>query len=466
MLLVHTFLAQAVDNGGAQLRNLLRTLERPIGFFALGVILAISLAAASSRSFKWYVLGAMFFASTLSVGGLEWFHPVLMFPIEQMRQQGRGMTIGLLLALLLASVVAVRGWRTRLAASAAIAYFVFELAFCTRLAIGGQYERAIFGFLVFLMTFGVMVLGVGRWLQDVVDAHRLLRALACGAALLVGVTMVQLLRDPSQVVYSNRLWGTTANPQHLAVSLALFLGPLSYLVIQRTEEKAWRLFAGAVAGLLVVFLIWTGSRTGVLMALVQFLLLFRLRVGKVILFMTVGGIFLLLGLQLFSNALDSSASRLLSTENTRQEVWQRLQADFFRNPLLGVMGEELGGGESSYLSAASQLGLFGLVPLGIAVGLCAMELRRLSRLRRHLGDYVLLADMVTAGLVTLAVGAFFEGYLMATVSVAVFFVYVHLMLLAFLIDLGRGVQEWGTGDDVDTAENSWRDSELAYEAGH
>jgi hypothetical protein len=314
------------------------------------------------------------------------------------------------------------------------------------------------------MTFGVMVLGVGRWLQDVIDAHRLLRGLACGAALLVGATTLQLLRDQSQVVASGRLWGTTANPQHLAVALALFLGPLSYLVIQRTEAKAWRLFAGAVAGLLVVFLVWTGSRTGVLMALVQFLLLFRLRVGKLILFLTVGGIFVLLGLQLFSNAFDSSG-RLLSTENTRQEAWQRLQADFVRNPLLGVMGEELGGGESSYLSAASQLGLFGLVPLGVAVGLAVLGLRRLNRIRRYLGDYVLLADMVTAGLVTLAVGGFFEGYLMATVSVAVFFVYVHLMLLAFLVDLGRGAQDWVAGDEFDTAGNSLRDSELAYETG-
>jgi hypothetical protein len=465
MLALVSLIAQ-VDTAGAQLHNFFRVLATPTGFVALAILVALGFAVALAPRSKWYVLGAMFFASTLAVTSQEYFRPVLIFPFEQMRQQGRGITLGLMIALLLPALTALRGWRQTLLPAAAWMYLAFEIILCMRLGIGGLPERAVFGLMVFLMTFAVMAFGLSRWLQDISDTHRLFRGITFGAGLLVGVTAILLLRDRSQVIHAGRLWGATGNAQHLAVASALFLGPVTYMVIQRTEAKVWRLFAGAVAALLVILLVWTGSRTGALMAAVQFPLLFRLRIGKLLGFALVGGIFLLLGLLFFPEGFEG-ADRLVSVQNTRAEVWQRLIEDFKRSPILGGVGDDVSVGESSYLSIAGRMGLVGVIPFAVLLFLGVREIYRLHRVRRLLGDYVLLADMVTAGLATLAAGAFFEGYLMGTLSIGVFFIYFYLTLMGFLVELGNSVaHEGATALTGDALANTYHEAEVAYEADY
>jgi hypothetical protein len=198
------------------------------------------------------------------------------------------------------------------------------------------------------------------------------------------------------------------------------------------------------------------------MAAVQFLLLVRLRVGKGLVFVLLAGIFLLVGLQFFSEGL-AGADRLISINDTRGHVWQRLIQEFLRYPLMGAMGEEFVGGESSYLSVASQMGLFGLVPFSIALALAGVALFRLHRLRGYFGEYVLLADLVTSGLAALAVGGIFEAYLLGTLSVAIFFLYAYMMLLAFLLDVGSAQREIAAYDDF---QDPSLEAKVAYESGY
>jgi hypothetical protein len=458
MLLNRILLAQA-DAAGAQLRNFLDLFTTPVGLIGLTLLIALTFVLMAAPRWRWLVVGLLLYASTLSFTEAPWFKPVLMFPLEQIRYQGRGLTMGLMFALLLPALTAARGWRTRLILAATWAFFAFEVLFSFRVLVGGQRERAIFGLMIYVLTLSTLAVGIARWLQDVTDVHRLLRGIAFGAGLFVLGTAMQLLRDRSQVIWQGRLFGVTGNPQHFALAAALFLGPLCYLVVQRTEPVLWRVFSGAVAGVLVIFLIWTGSRTGALMAAVQFLLLFRLRLGRLAALAIVVGIFVLLGLQWFSEGLDS-ASRLVSTENTRRLIWQELLEEFARHPILGAMGQELGGGESSYLTVAARLGLFGLIPLAVTFTLAVAGAFQLRRVKRHLANYKLLADMVTASMGCLAVGALFEAYLIGMISVAVCFVYIDLALLAFLIDYGKAMQHHA-GEQL--TQEQWEQQAYQYE---
>ena len=60
---------------------------------------------------------------------------------------------------------------------------------------------------------------------------------------------------------------------------------------------------------------------------------------------------------------------------------------------------------------------------------------RLRRIRLILGQHGMMVDVIAAGLASLAVGAFTEGFLLGTLTLQVYIVYIYLALAAFLIDL-------------------------------
>jgi hypothetical protein len=436
-------LAQS-DGIYGQLRHFLETLASTQGILGGVVFLFILGLTVARPQFKWVVLGLLLFASTLSFAVRSSSPQVLMFPLEQLRRQGRGITLGLLAILLIRVFTTHRGWRTRIVLGATVAFFAFELIFSARLAFGGMADRGVFGALILTLTFVVMGVGLSRWLQEIQDVHALMRAIAFAGFLLVFSTSMQLVKDRSQIIFGNRLFGITGNPQQFAIAAALCLGPTCYLVIQRTEAKFWRLGAAVVAGFLLVFLIATGSRTGALMALINLGLLFRLRLGRLVGFVIAAGVFFYVAAQFFFPNIEGS-TRLVSLQNTREGVWGSLIDEFTRSPVIGVLHEDIDIQESSYLSTAARFGFLGLIPLAVSMLLIGTAILRLHRLRKYMGDYKLVADATTAGLASLFVGAAFEGILLGTLSIAVFFVYIDLTLLAFVTDLAEAHAGEGYG---------------------
>ncbi len=134
----------------------------------------------------------------------------------------------------------------------------------------------------------------------------------------------------------------------------------------------------------------------------------------------------------------SPIDHLTDGSDTRSHVWNALYDDFTGHLLLGRMeGAESGVGENSYLSAGARLGLLGLIPLLIFVVVVIVNCAKVLRIRSGLGEYTMLADLVVAGFFSLLLGAMFEGYLMGTLSIEIFAIYIYAPIAAFLIDAGH-----------------------------
>jgi hypothetical protein len=191
---------------------------------------------------------------------------------------------------------------------------------------------------------------------------------------------------------------------------------------------------------MVIFLVWTGSRTGIIATLVGVLLFFRAKLGR---FLGVGilvGIFVLLSMQIYTEST-AGFTDLFARGDTRSHVWGLLIQGFLDNPMWGSMTEQFGAAESSYLSVAGSLGLYGVIPLATFMAITARQLYKLERARKYLGDEIMLANLVTAGIISLAVGAIFEGYLLGLLAFPVFVLYIYLALLRFLLDAAQVARE-------------------------
>lgn len=398
----------------------------------MGFLLLLILFAISSKT-KWFAVGLLVYVSGLAFFISPWFRTILLPPFEILRANNRTLSGALLLALLIPTFMSHRGWRQRLVSAGTIAIFAFELIYCGRMLVGGLYVRAVVGAILFGLTFLTFGVGMSQWLQNVGNAHSLVRAIALAGVLFAAVTSIQLAAKPSSIIWQNRLISTTDGATHTAEHIATFLPAVLFLVASRDERKLLRVFWGGVAGLLVVFLVWTGTRTGLLMGAVGVGLLFRLRLGRGLLTALMVGAFALLVFSIWGQST-VGAERLLSTYDTRSVTWGIAVKYFLNNPVYGVVGEGALVTESSYLTVAAKMGLLGLVPLALAMALICRALYQLQRIRRHLGEDMMLADLVTAGLVSLAVGGIFEGFLIGVLDPEVFAVYIYLALLTFILD--------------------------------
>jgi hypothetical protein len=410
-------------------------LGSPVGIIGIIGMLVLMVVLVLSRRSKWGVLTALLFVSTLSFrteyGSTAVVH--LAFPIEQIRNQGRAICLALLIALLVPLVMRRRGWRRKFLVGGAGMFFLFQLVWTFRTAIAGFGERAILSAIIYVLIFLVVGIGVSLWLEDWADVHRAVRCIGVAGILFLLGTCYQLAINRSAALGNGRLYGISANPQFAGVLIAVSLPPCLYLLARRGESKLWRMALIASVGFLILLLLWTGSRTGVLAAAVGIGLLFRARLGKWVLVGLATAVFVVLALQIYGESAASGMEHVLDTTNTRSAVWHELLHEFQESPLWGQM-DEYDVQENSYLSTAAHAGLFGLAPLLLVILLVSWTLLKLQRLRRHLGEHALVADLVIAGLTSIGVAAIFEGILLGTLTISVFAIYIYLAIAAFLLD--------------------------------
>ncbi|MGB7160682.1 MAG: O-antigen ligase family protein [Tepidisphaeraceae bacterium] len=432
-----------------QLRNVLEALGTGEGMLALAALVLLGVVVAGFPPGRWLAISLLMFTSAL--GYFRWVPLSLIPPFEQLRANGRGICFALLVLLLIPAITSGRGWRVRLLSGGLLTYFVFQMVFSARTAFAGDAVKGVLAAASFTLTFLTLGWGLSRWLQRSEDAHAAVRAIALAGILFCLGTAVQLTVRPNSVVWQNRLLGLTGNPQHAAVLLAVALPPTCFLLARSGRARLGRRLAiAACVGLMVIMLVWTGSRTGALMTLVGLALLFRLRLGRLLAVVVAGGVFVLVAAQIFSESI-VSADRLLATDDTRTAAWMSMWADFLRSPWIGIELEEARYSENSYLLTASRTGLLGLIPLLLAVILVIRGLLHLQSARARLGEHALLADLVTGGLVALGVGSLFEGHLVAVYSFPMYAVYIYLGVMAFLLDAANAPPITEVSPPVDAA---------------
>lgn len=419
-----------MDYGTYQFQNLIELLGSPLGLVLLMSGAATAIGVFVVRPAKWAVLVLLLFVANMAAYNLTTQRP-LITPFDQMRTYGRSLAGAFLALLLLPALVAPRGYRQRIASAGAVALLVFQLILTVRLALAGDDVRWL-GLVLFPLTFVVLHVGAGKWVQTSADLHTLIAAVAMGGLIMAGGTAMQVAADASAVAHQGRLFGLTGNANHVGALFAMTLVPTCYL-IARPGARTWaRLWWGAAAGLAAVFVLWTGSRTSALMATVGLAVLFRAKLGRLLLTAVLAGTGVLVFLSFYEQGADM-AERLLWTKNTRAAGWAAMWATFLANPLIGAPADP-GASESSFLFVAALAGLVGLVPLFVALGLIARDLLGVFQSRRELGSDAFAADLVMACFVMVIAGAFFEGYLAGFISFPVYFLYLLLTIGSYLRD--------------------------------
>lgn len=437
MMLFSLPVLSAVRPSGSELQydNLLRLLASPAGIVGIALVGALIIGASASPVIKWLTVALLLYMSTVAFAVDPWFHNENLVPLPWIRILSRPVSGGLMLALLVPALIAPKGWRMQVVLASTLAFFGLEVALSLRLLLAGAMVRGVLGGAVFVSVFVIFGIGVSRWIQELPDALAAVRSILVAAMLFAAIATFELLVRPSAVLHGGRLLATTGNPQNCATVLASMLPAACYLVARKHEPKLWRLAAGLTTGLLVTFLIWTGSRTGVLMAVVGVVLLFRRHLGGLLMFLAVASLFTLVALNFFSESTDM-LGRLVSTQNTRTGGWHYAWQVFLAHPLLGWM-PAFGDNtivESSYLAAAERMGVVGVALMALLVGSLLRTMARVNRSSRWLGDELLLADLVIAGIGSSLVGATFEGFLMGTITNQVYILYIYLGLAAFVLD--------------------------------
>jgi hypothetical protein len=409
----------------------------PLGMIALtGGVIAVW-AGATWPIARWLMLGAaIYFSSLAKFNNLGTEAPALAFPFETLVRLGRPLTIAALAVIAALAFVTPAARRTRMPIAL---YFLFLATIYLDLKIYVVNPPfALLSFAIYALVFFVMARTVAVWLGWERDLRRPAIALLFVGAVFSGSVFYQMRYGVAPIAFVHgRLHGTTGNAQHAGVLLAAIL-PAAIYALLRVRRDPVRLTAVlALTAAIVYCLLWTGSRTAVIMAICG-LAAFLVRRPRILAVLTIGAIFFLIFNVDHLLMENVAAERFTTVENNRIGIWTSLYKTFSRYPLLGapLEGERIGFGESSWLSMAAAGGLAGLIPLVTFAVLLALMMFRIFRTpvtgpARHDRDFVL------AGWATLMVGSVAEAYLLGIVSPAVLILYLYALMGQRHLDLAR-----------------------------
>ncbi len=244
---------------------------------------------------------------------------------------------------------------------------------------------------------------------------------------IIAVMAVQMLRNPDAMLsseWSRRFQGLTGNPQFLGAQFAIATTVALWLLLNSSRKLLLTMLVFLI-GLNCLFIAWTGSRTGLGMAVIGVSIVMFSRFKRAAIGLPLAAVGVAIAYKLFGSVLtDIDTSRLTSLRNTRGGVWGRLFEVYQQSPLIGVgFGTgELDKSENSFLYGMAAYGTgMGLLYLIAAIA-TAMLITKLVALRR-------LADAGQRGMIDLVIavnaaffaGTVFEGYFIGRVNVLVIF---------------------------------------------
>ncbi|MEA5575041.1 O-antigen ligase domain-containing protein [Anabaena sp. UHCC 0451] len=422
----------------------------PLGLILIVGGLFILLQANQKRPrLGWFLVALFGFAASLSKFGNEFITepPPLVFPLQQIRELGRPLTIVLLGLLIVIALKTKNYWRKKIIPKP-IVYIVLvqSIIFFKILA----YGNLGFAFLS-AATFGVLVLmvilGPSRWLQN---EHNF--QLGVWAIAMVGVIFgIANIYQASINLYAITFihgWflGTTGNPHHAAVLITATLPCFLFLLFN--QKNLWFKGLWAVFSALAIFgLLMTASRTGAIMSVVSILIFFRYRGGNLLRIVLIFAVIAALLLPSLSPT-DVDTSGILSNtwnkwdnldSNTRAGVWSGYWGRFLEYPLFGApfRGDRLLFGESSWLGVLGSLGLVGAVPMFMFAWSSIQMIFKLERLSTISQDYYLKCSVVMSGLLSLLVGGISEAYLLGNLTFSILAVFLYLVLGNYIIEVAQ-----------------------------
>ena len=432
------FLGQADGSKVVNLIEILFTnLSRPSGFLPFIAVLITFFYTVGSKRGPLLAVSIVFF--TLCFGYLDsnFFDNTLIGPLQALRDSSRPLTVIFLFSLCLSAPRTDRGWRMSFVLFATLAFYVFQSMYLLRLLLAGESVRSILGILTDGLLFVGIVYGLGRRIQSQLDVDSILRALSIASALFLACNIMQLGFGYGQAIGQGRFMGVSGNPQLAGFVCAVFVIVNCYSH-SRSSLKSWMSYYHAIQiGLLLMLIVWSGSRMSALSVAVGLIFFYRLRIGKILVFGIVSGIVLFIAVSLFPDSL-TKVDRFTSGLDTRSAVWAARIDDFKSNPLFGTIGaqndQEVNASESSYLSTAALMGVTGLLLLALTVFSMVTSAIKCWIHRRCTNFSAESADIVIAGIAMILLASIFEGFFLGILSMAVVFLYLLLTIAAYLLD--------------------------------
>lgn len=286
------------------------------------------------------------------------------------------------------------------------------------------------------------------------DFRKILRLIAAVNALWIAMCALQFVVNSSFLTLGNqyRFQGLLSNPQHAGTLMAFFGVSVLWLLLNDRGAVTKFLYTGILCTNMVL-LIWSGSRTGMGMAIIGFAGVMYTRLGKSILFMPFAAIIAYVGFKLVLSitGLEIGASRLTTLEDTRSAAWLKLWAVGMDNPLFGMGMAELDRSENSWLYAFASYGI-GLLGLAILMIFAAgFEFVRAVRLRSWLTLEERRVLDLTLGVVAMYfAGAVLEGYMVSRVSASlpIYMVFAGAMAVTTRYAALRKAEGWEAMSDA------------------
>lgn len=265
-----------------------------------------------------------------------------------------------------------------------------------------------------LATVPCMIISVPQLCRDQDGCLKLIRTIMWVSVLWTFCCSVQFILDPRKLLnLQGRFWGMLANAQQAAVLVAPFAVSALWLLFNDPKKRNKMLWIALIA-INLLFLAWTGSRTGAMMFIVGVTFVLYARIGQAVLLLPVAALMLW---GLFALAIElkiyENLERLVSTENTRSGVWTNMWNNAMENPLLGVGFDDAGGSENSYLLGFASYGVgYFLMTVVLLLGSMFVCWRVLLG-RRYVGTFDRgLIDLFLSFNAMYFAGSFFEGYML------------------------------------------------------
>lgn len=390
---------------------------------------------------RWVALAVVMLFVTLQREEQNRYHDLRMsYLVQPLVQLSRPVTVGVLACMAIGSLFISRGTRQSLYHPATLSYLALQALICVKLLSCGNYNRGILTIVAYTVTYLSIVVGIGASLQRVEDCKKALWAILGSVIVIVLFTIHELVVKRSGVVIGNRLFAVTVNPQTAATTFALTITLISYLLTSTRGLKSnlAKPFLLVMLGFCTIFLLWTGSRTGLLSVIVGLTVLFYDKVSRLAIVIALLAASTFGALQVFSDSLEH-ANRLVSTQDTRSAAWIRMYETYTNNFVWGIPNFNGSSGECTYLSIAAGMGTFGVVFMIIFLICTTVFLYSLLKNKHLLGEYSRMANLIASGIITILVACLLDDYLLGTTTWQTYFLYTYFAIGTFLIEKTRSL---------------------------
>lgn len=423
----------------------------PLGFMLLGVgLFMVMQVNQRSPRLGWFLVAIFGFAASLNKFANEYIKeaPPLVFPLQQIREVGRPLTIVLLVLLIFIAFKSQNIWRQKIIPQPIIYLILVQSVIFFKIL---AYGNVGFAFLS-AATFGGLVLmvimGPSRWLQNEENFQLGVWAIAMVGVIFGVANGYQAYIDKYAITFVQGWFlGTTGNPHHAAILITATIPAFLFLFFHNEKHSPMKWIWAGFLALAIFGLFMTASRTGTIATFVSVLIFFRRRGGnllQIVLIFAVIAAFVLPSLSPTdldtSELLSPSASKFSNLDaSTRAGIWGGYWQLFLKYPLFGApfVGDRLRFGESSWLGVLGSMGLVGAIPMFMFGWSSLQMIFKLDHLSKIRPDYYLKCSFVMAGLLSLLVGGMSEAYLLGNLTFSLLAVFLYLVLGNYLIEFAQ-----------------------------